>query len=460
LVKQQNKAATVIQSTWRTFVCQRRLQATIRAVVTIQKHLRAVEARRLVKKMRVRWNAAVLIQRHIRGYLGRKEAKQIRLAGNLRMIEMIRRWKEMEAAVIVQRAFKHLYLAKKRERSIIRIQALTRGFLTRRTTSKAVQQARSAVAAATQRASKGVERTIHQRTTSALASLCDPSAWHRILHTLQELEHCTSMLPSCSERIVAENGTYHIVRFMMSVRRDVISLTAIAICLNILTNMTNHDPSAAGTFAAMIAEPETFVDILQNNQDPTGKNKTKNRNFISCGQLLSSLIASNEAYIKVFNNSKPCRTKLTAIYANVKRRSEKHSQYEKNIASCRGTANSFLGTSPVDNRYFQRTLRSSSKPVTASSVSSKTKTSKKSSSTSAASQPSTSAATAGKRSSSCKPSKVEHAGSKTTTKVAGKKHVQQVVTTLLVMKDIMTQLQPGRTALAAPGLGGSGQSRS
>lgn len=92
-----------LQSTWRTFVCQRRLQATIRAVVTIQKHLRAVEARRLVKKMRVRWNAAVLIQRHIRGYLGRKEAKQIRLAGNLRMIEMIRRWKEMEAAVIVQR---------------------------------------------------------------------------------------------------------------------------------------------------------------------------------------------------------------------------------------------------------------------------------------------------------------------------------------------------------------------
>ena len=78
-------------------------QRRISAAIVIQTHYRAVMAYRRVQLLRTQYNAAVLLQRYVRGMLGRREVRRIRTAGNVRMINMIQQWKQMKAAVTIQR---------------------------------------------------------------------------------------------------------------------------------------------------------------------------------------------------------------------------------------------------------------------------------------------------------------------------------------------------------------------
>ncbi|KAK5969892.1 hypothetical protein GCK32_012865, partial [Trichostrongylus colubriformis] len=109
------RAAIVIQTSYRRYICEKRYNKLRCAVIAIQSHFRASRVRAYVQKLRYE-TSAITIQRYWRGYLARREG--IAYRRNIVLVQCcVRRW-------LAKRRLRELKIE---SRSVVHLQKLNTG---------------------------------------------------------------------------------------------------------------------------------------------------------------------------------------------------------------------------------------------------------------------------------------------------------------------------------------------
>lgn len=306
----QLKAAIKIQAYWRMFCVRKHFRDIKVSAVRIQHWLRVWQAKRLLANLKeklrqkrevtlvkvvsaLRANmAAIVVQRSFRNYCIWKMARE-----KLHFVTVIQRWvksklqrlrflryrkhvvdiqcrlhawlarRDRAARVIQRRVRSWLHtraLERLKERKIeaaITLQSHWRGYCVRKNSNcKKLIMARRRVQQAN--ASATEDRTLGNRTKSALDYLLKYGHLSQVLDALMHLDASTRLSPQCCERMVEVNAIVVLYRLIRSCNRSLPHMEIIKYTISILINLAKYEKTRYSVYE----DPEsmsTLVNLMQ-----------------------------------------------------------------------------------------------------------------------------------------------------------------------------------------------------
>ncbi|OWF49690.1 abnormal spindle-like microcephaly-associated protein homolog [Mizuhopecten yessoensis] len=371
LCVRKTKSAIVLQSMYRMHAQRRWYLCIINSVILLQSGLRGALARRRVKHIHTQHRAATCIQTAYRAYKRRQEEQESRrkrmaylekfsgvvsshlsvikiqrcyrnhrvlLAARQRLTSIIvlQRWMRAKLArmqflrfisavkVVQTRARKHLHF---RNAAVIKLQAVVRGWLGRRSVihqeqsaitlqaiwrgrrvrktypSKKLENIRKNLKEATKIATE--DRKLGNRTESALDYLLKYKQLSQILEALIHLETSTRLSPACCQRMVNVNAVGVIYRLIQSCNRSQPHMEIIRYSINILLNLAKYERTRAAVYEVDGAT-ECLLELMQVYREKG--------HIFSCSCTLMGILGMMEDKRQVILNDKKVTSKLLSIY--------------------------------------------------------------------------------------------------------------------------------------------------
>ncbi|XP_033731928.1 LOW QUALITY PROTEIN: abnormal spindle-like microcephaly-associated protein homolog [Pecten maximus] len=327
-IRTQHRAATCIQLAYRSFrkrqteqvLRRRRLQYLEKFSGVVSAHLSVIKIQRCYRNHRVlmvaqqRLNTIITIQRWMRAKLARMQF--------LRFVSAIR--------VVQARARQHLHL---RQASVIKLQAVVRGWLERRNImrreqfviklqsiwrgrkvrkayhSKKLETIRKNLKEATKTATE--DKKLGNRTESALDYLLKYKQLSQILEALIHLETSTRLSPACCQRMVNVNAVGVIYRLIQSCNRSQPHMEIIRYSINILLNLAKYEKTRAAVYEVEGAT-ECLLELMQVYREKG--------HIFSCSCTLMGILGMIEDKRQVVLTDKKVISKIQSIYTLTSRK--------------------------------------------------------------------------------------------------------------------------------------------
>ena len=240
--QEKKQAATLIQKTWRMFLCRKQFRAKIKAALILQKWWRHLKEHRirflkLKRSMPVveaklhaliakRNHAACVIQRVYRMYKFRREMKKYRNAAL-----KIQTW---------TRSMSQRYLFLRSKYAIYRIQMLYRNVYMpkRHAAAKVIQKTirsyiQKKLSVYGERLSGGHMLTLGARMGTDINTLSRPCEIGRITVALRDLDKVTSLSPECCFTFIREGALEYLYSFISACNSSIPHLDLVKYCLRV-----------------------------------------------------------------------------------------------------------------------------------------------------------------------------------------------------------------------------------
>lgn len=281
---QFQKSAVVLQALVRGWLVRKRVseqKAKIRrfrfiaaaychmCALRIQRAYRCHMAMRNAKK---HVNSVIFIQRWFRRRLQQKRfIEQYRKIMKAEREVQARRRQQDRAASVIQKAVRRFLLSRRQQKansSATRIQALWRGYASRkktdRTEIKAIRQSLRAV-------SRNVEEEnkLYRRTERALHYLLTYKHLSAILDAMKHLEVVTRLSPLCCENMAESGAVSTIFVVIRSCNRSVPCMEVVGYAVQVLLNVAKYDKTISAIYDAENCV-DTLLELLQVYREKPG----------------------------------------------------------------------------------------------------------------------------------------------------------------------------------------------
>jgi len=259
--------AVLLESVARMWLVKARRAKQIRVAVKIQGFARMVSARNHFEFLK---DSVAKFQAVTRGYLERLQISKdktaiVLLQSYFRAFIMRKRFKaQKKAAIRIQRFARRLCMQMLLwSKEAIKIQALARGYLTRKARSKELRKIMRRIAAAKEKATD--EMTLGARTHSALDWLLRSKNLASIRKACETLEVSTQMSSECADAFLNTDAADVLFALVQSCNRSLPHVCVLQVALRVLVQVGKHDKKNqyARIFANKSACAASIMDILQ-----------------------------------------------------------------------------------------------------------------------------------------------------------------------------------------------------
>ncbi|XP_061884510.1 abnormal spindle-like microcephaly-associated protein [Entelurus aequoreus] len=278
---------------------------------------RALRAHWVLESAKRQIHIVIAIQRLVRV----KQQKRRYMENRRKVVtaqRAVRRWltRRHKAASVIQDATRRFLLLrrqKRRERGIVKAQALWRGHCSRRLNDNAKiiklrQNLRKVSTSARE------EDKLFNKTFSALDCILRYKHFSHILKALENLETTTRLSPVCCEQLVDRGATSVIFTLIRSCNRSVSCMDVITFSIQILLNLAKHHKTTEAVYL-VDNSVDTLVDLLLRYRGKAG-DKVPDKGgiiFTKASFLLLLLLQDKKHVGEVMNNPKML-DRLRSIY--------------------------------------------------------------------------------------------------------------------------------------------------
>jgi len=308
--------AVVMQTAVRTYLCVRRFGDLKKSITTIQSLARMMSYRNIFLSKR---KHIINIQRCVRDFLRRRLLAHISAENRARLREI--------RITIAKRSLKKFYtivsvkiLARRQKRAVLRLQAFTRGSITRLHTSKKLSHHRRRIRQAAKRATDSLK--LGNRTTAALSDLMTCKQISQVKKSIESLEVATRLSRECCIRFAhhqhneKQSAVIVIYNMLTTLNRSGPHMVLRATSLQVLKNVAQWPSLLRASYGH-----EKWEEILIDSMYATKAMQTKAmyQGFVRAFTLMKQITSSSKIEEKIVASNRSHLAKLQSILRGIKR---------------------------------------------------------------------------------------------------------------------------------------------